>query len=309
MSAGMSCDLASGTCGEGAAGEAETLTLAAPAASLDLYYVTDPICSHCWALEPVLGRLLSEYGSHVRLHTVMGGLLERWDGFGDPGNGISGPADVAAHWREVGEHSRMPIDGSLWLRDPVRSSYPASRVFVVLRERDERLARRFLRRVREAVFVLDRNVGADGTLAEIVDGLGLHGAAVVAEANGATGHALLERDLALVRRMGVRGFPTIVLGDAHGRGVKIAGARALATYVAALGDLLGEAGPPERSAPPPLAALLEPGARIFARELEVMYDLAPGDVDAFVEAELPRGTYRLARLLGERCVEGLEPPG
>ncbi|MFB8734755.1 hypothetical protein ACEQPO_15175 [Bacillus sp. SL00103] len=45
--------------------------------------------------------------------TVLGGLLEKWhDGPIDPANGIYKPADVAGHWREVGEHSRMPIDGS-----------------------------------------------------------------------------------------------------------------------------------------------------------------------------------------------------
>ena len=44
----------------------------------------------------------------------MGGLLEKWhDGPIDPANGIYKPADVAGHWREVGEYSRMPIDGSL----------------------------------------------------------------------------------------------------------------------------------------------------------------------------------------------------
>lgn len=45
----------------------------------------------------------------------MGGLLEKWgDGPVDPANGISGPADVAGHWQEVGEQARMPIDGTLW---------------------------------------------------------------------------------------------------------------------------------------------------------------------------------------------------
>ena len=47
----------------------------------------------------------------------MGGLLEKWGGgFADVSNGIHGPSDVAGHWREVGEHSRMPIDGSCGLK-------------------------------------------------------------------------------------------------------------------------------------------------------------------------------------------------
>ena len=65
----------------------------------------------------------------------MGGLLEKWhDGPIDPANGIYKPADVAGHWREVGEYSRMPIDGTLMIDNPVQSSYPPSRVFKVIQK-------------------------------------------------------------------------------------------------------------------------------------------------------------------------------
>ncbi|MGA3854991.1 DsbA family protein, partial [Bacillus pumilus] len=79
---------------------------------------------------------------------------EKWhDGPIDPANGTYKPADVAGHWREVGEHSRMPIDGSLMIDNPVQSSYPSSRVFKVIQKHhgDER-AYTFLRRAREALF-------------------------------------------------------------------------------------------------------------------------------------------------------------
>ena len=102
---------------------------------LNLYYVTDPICSHCWAIEPILRRFVEQYGDYFNFHTVMGGLLEKWhDGPIDPANGIYKPADVAGHWREVGEYSRMPIDGTLMIDNPVQSSYPPSRVFKVIQK-------------------------------------------------------------------------------------------------------------------------------------------------------------------------------
>lgn len=52
----------------------------------------------------------------------MGGVLESWDVFADASNAISKPSDVASYWREVGEHYHMPIDGSLWLSNPIKSS-------------------------------------------------------------------------------------------------------------------------------------------------------------------------------------------
>src|SRR4051812_12242855 len=115
----MICDIETGICGDASDTAMEMIDLNEPEKRVTLYYVTDPICSHCWALEPVLRRFEKQYGHHFTIQTVMGGLLETWEGFADAANGISGPADVAAHWREVGEHSRMPIDGSVWLEHPI----------------------------------------------------------------------------------------------------------------------------------------------------------------------------------------------
>lgn len=74
----MMCDLKTGICGEaGEAGEG-IIDFSQPREKVDLYYVTDPICSHCWALEPVLRRFVMEYGAYLNVRTVMGGLLNNW---------------------------------------------------------------------------------------------------------------------------------------------------------------------------------------------------------------------------------------
>lgn len=136
------CDPKTGVCGTGGDEEIEMINLNKPEKKIDIYYATDPICSHCWAIEPTLGRFIEQYGHYFNLHTVMGGLLEKWHGGPiDPANGIYGPADVAGHWREVGEHSRMPIDGSLMIDNPVQSSFPPSRVFKVSKNIMERKKR------------------------------------------------------------------------------------------------------------------------------------------------------------------------
>src|SRR5262245_25995048 len=71
------------------------------AAQVHLVYVTDPLCSGCWTLEPAWRRLLYRYGDALSVRYVYGGLLPSWDGFRDANNGIAAPADVAAHWDAV----------------------------------------------------------------------------------------------------------------------------------------------------------------------------------------------------------------
>src|SRR4051794_33424439 len=207
----MICDLETGICGPGGDEEMQFIDLSAPQKKIDLYYVTDPICSHCWALEPVLRKFTEQYGQYFNMHTLMGGLLEKWDGFADVSNGINGPEDVAGHWREVGEHSRMPIDGTVWLTDPIESSFIPSRVFKVIQQQNSEIATAFLRRAREALFAFNKNIAKDDILIELVNQVGLDGEKIVAQSKLPDAETSLQEDFQLVRQLGVRGFPTIIL--------------------------------------------------------------------------------------------------
>ncbi|MCQ6277524.1 DsbA family protein [Bacillus sp. V3B] len=299
----MICDLETGVCGSGEDEEMEMINLNEPQKKLTLYYVTDPICSHCWALEPVLRRFEKQYGHYFNVQTVMGGLLEKWgDGFADVSNGISGPSDVAGHWREVGEHSRMPIDGSVWLENPISSSYPPSRVFKIIQKENEQLASVFLRRVREAVFAFNRNISEDKVLIDIVNNIGLDGKKVVKEANLPESQDLLNKDFTLARSLGVRGFPTIILVNEENKGVKMVGARLFDYYVQGLKQLL-ETDEVSAKSQPSLSTLLQQEGLLFSREVEEMYNLEQKDVQSFIQKELSTQQYQQKEVLGESYIE------
>ncbi len=296
----MVCDLETGVCGVSEENEMEVIDFNQPKKSINLYYVTDPICSHCWAIEPVLRRFIEQYGDNFNVHTVMGGLLEKWhDGPIDPANGIFKPADVAGHWREVGEHSRMPIDGSLMIDNPVQSSFPPSRVFkVIQKNHNEELAFEYLRRAREALFAFNQNISEKSVMVETVNKLGLDGEAIVNEAEQPIGQQLLEEDFALTRSLGARGFPTIIMINEENKGVKIVGGRPFEYYVDGLKQVLNteELQPKQQ---PSLANLLKKEELLFAKEIEVMYDVEQSDLNAFVEKELSADQYQKQEILGE----------
>lgn len=287
----MICDLETGVCG---VTEKEKMEV------VDLYYVTDPICSHCWAIEPVLRRFIEQYGDYFNFHTVMGGLLEKWhDGPIDPGNGIYKPADVAGHWRAVGEYSRMPIDGTLMIDNPVKSSYPASRVFKVIQKNyHNAIAYEYLRRAREALFVFNQNISDKSVMIEIVNKLVLDGEAIVNEAEQPTGQQLLNEDFGLARSLGVRGFPTIIMSNKENKGVKFVGGRSLEYYVDGLKQVLNmeELQPKQQ---PSLSSLIEKEKLLFSKEIEVMYDIEQSDVNSFIEKELSPARYQVKEILGE----------
>ncbi len=174
-----------------------------------IIYFTDPICSSCWGIEPQLRKLKLEYGHLIEIEYRMGGLLPDWS---YNSGGISKPSDVAHHWDEVSQHYDMPIDGDIWLEDPLNSSYPPSIAFKAAQMQDEKKAIRFLRRIREMVFLEKKNITRWEFLSSAASETGLDTVKLKADyESGAI--VLFQADLDLAKKMGVRGFPTLFFRD------------------------------------------------------------------------------------------------
>ena len=297
----MVCDLQTGICGEVDTVEEEIMDFSIPQSKITLHYFSDPICSHCWALEPELRKFTLAYGQYFDIQLTMGGLLPNWDGFADVSNGIGGPADVAGHWQEVGEHSRMPIDGTFWLSDPVQSSYPPSRVFAVIQQQDPKKAEHFLRRLREQVFAFNENIGKQEVLMRIVEEVGLNAQEIIEAANGTVGETLLQEGFIRMQQMGVRGFPSIVMIDEDNKGIKLVGQRRAEDYATSLEKLLGKSVIPQTL--PRLSKVLKKEKRLFAKEIEVLYDIAPAQLQQFIANELSAEQYETHEILGELYIE------
>lgn len=296
----MMCDLETGVCGAPGEEPVQIIDLKQQKKTITLFYATDPICSHCWALEPVLNRFLHEYGHQVKVQPIMGGLLASWHGFADRSNGIQKPSDVAEHWKEVGVHSRMPIDGSLWKENPILSSYPPSRVYKVI-ERDHKGKEiEFLRKAREAVFAFNRNIGQEQVLVDIVNALGLDGKHIFEQSEQEDAQALLNQDFELAASLGVRGFPTIIMVNEEDKGVKIVGARPYETYAEALKQLTDAPLQPKKL--PSLSQWLKEQDILFSKEIEVMYNLDKDNVESFIQAELADG-FQTKALFGELYIQ------
>ncbi len=179
---------------------------------IKIVYFTDPICSSCWGIEPQLRKLKLEYGGDVEIEYRMGGLLPDWS---YNSGGISKPSDVASHWDEVSLYYNMPIDGDIWLEDPLDSSYPPSIAFKAAQMQDKHKAVAFLRVLRELLFLQKKNITRWEYVVQAAEKTGLDTAQLRIAIEGKA-KELFQEDLQLARRMGVRGFPTLFLSDSTG---------------------------------------------------------------------------------------------
>ena len=226
------CDPETGSC-ELPGGETKEASIT-PSPTTDkkvkLVYFTDPICSSCWGIEPQLRKIKLEYGDHIDIEYRMGGLLPDWS---YNSGGISGPTDVAGHWDEVSIHYDMPIDGDLWLEDPLDSSYPPSIAFKAAQLQDEAKAQLFMREIREMVFLQKKNIAKWEHLATAAAAVGLNVEQLKTDFDGKA-KSLFEEDLKLSRESGVRGFPTIIVLDNSGRQEVVHGSKPYAFYEMAI---------------------------------------------------------------------------
>ncbi|MBK6992415.1 MAG: DsbA family protein [Chitinophagaceae bacterium] len=198
--------------------------------SIKLIYYTDPICSSCWGIEPQLRKLKLEYGNAIEIDYRMGGLLPDWS---YNSGGIGKPADVASHWDEVSVHYDMPIDGDLWLEDPLDSSYPPSIAFKAAQMQDEQKALLFMREIREMVFLQKKNIAKWELLKVAAKTVGLNVEQFETDFEGKA-KTLFEDDLKLGKELGVRGFPTLFFMDDAGNKETVYGTRPYAFYEMAI---------------------------------------------------------------------------
>ncbi len=227
----MMCDPETGVC-ELPVNTAQSMTkpVKSQKQPVRIAYFTDPICSSCWGIEPMLRRLKLEYGHLMHISYHMGGLLPDWS---YNSGGISKPSDVASHWDEVSLHYRMPIIGDVWLNDPLDSSYPPSIAFKAAEMQDPTLAIKFLRIVREFVFIEGKNITRMDYLKKAAQMAGLDVKKFSEDIDGAARKAF-ESDLHLSRSQGVRGFPTLIFSGASGETERVYGVRPYSYFESAL---------------------------------------------------------------------------
>lgn len=181
-------------------------------ASANVVFVTDPICSYCWAIEPVWRRLQLDYQLQVRY--VHGGLLPGWQDFADVSNHIRRPADVAPHWQHIAEHYQQPIDPSMWLTDPLSNSYGLCQAVLAVRALAPDLEAAFLRLLREQIFIFARNVERIETLSALAATLGINAAAFRQQLANDEQSKRFAAEQQLMANLGARSFPTIIaLGE------------------------------------------------------------------------------------------------
>ncbi|MFH0993795.1 MAG: DsbA family protein [bacterium] len=278
----------------------ETNTTTDNVEKVDFYYFTDPACSHCWALDPVMNRVKHEWADHLRVVTVMGGMIENGMAYADRTSEEA--TEMASHWAEVGLYYNIPIDGSVWTENPISSTWPASIAYLAIHITQPEAADKFLRLVREAAFIERKNIALPEVLAPLLQSVGADAKAILAFVASTAGKDLLNENLRPMAELGVNGFPTVVIVNVAGEGIKVVGVRTPETYRKALLRVMKPDTILQSRHPDPLASMLDRIPTFFDYEAEKIYDVRQEDFVEYVTANLAPGSYEIGEKLGHRFV-------
>ncbi|CAL1521254.1 DsbA family protein [Chitinophaga sp. MM2321] len=260
------CDPVTGVCEiPGIAGNPEKQMISTSTKAIKIIYFTDPICSTCWGIEPQLRKLKLEYGDLIEIDYRMGGLLPSWDIYNS--GGIGKPSDVAHHWDEVSAYYDAPIDGDVWLEDPLSSSFPPSIAFKAAQMQDTEKAVSFLRISREMLFLEKKNITRWEHIERAALEAGLDPLQLKTDYEGKAAQ-LFKEDLELARQMGVRGFPSLFFSDASNKQVFVYGYKPYAVYEKAILELLPEA--EKQQADTTWEGLFKHYSSLFTKEFSVL---------------------------------------
>jgi putative protein-disulfide isomerase len=219
---------------------------------------THPFCPWCWAAEPHLRRLETEFGGGVTITFVIGSLPD-----------VLG--DLAQHALDILAETGMPVDARVFLRDPPASGQPAGlAVQAVAEQHGGARVGAFLRRLREAVLLERRRMDTAPALLDAARETGGLDLEALRVAFGSS--AIVERLGADLERAAGVPLPSIELRGADG---SVHAVRGYAPWEAWREAAVAAGAMPSWAAPPDVEAALRRYGAMATPEVALVCDL-PG---------------------------------
>lgn len=247
---------------------------------IEIIEYTDPYCTWCWGSEPILRRIQEVYGDQVRVRYKMGGLVEDITRFYDPLNDIGGAnwyKQVAAHWLDASHRHGMPVDEKIWydIKDGFRSTYPASIAYKSAEFQDEELAKKFLRRMREAAAAERMAVHRLEVQKKVAGEVGLDTARFLEEIENGKAEEAFREDLRECRSKGITGFPTFLVRGLKGKEVLVRGYQRFENFELVFHELAGSTLKPKHIQPKEqnILAFIRKYGKVAPKEVAEVFNL------------------------------------
>lgn len=173
-----------------------------------LWYFADPMCSWCWGFSPVITEIKKNYAGRIKIALVMGGLQVGEDHVLSD----SSREEVLHHWHQVKEQTgqKFSFDNAL-PTGFIYNTEPACRAAITVGMIDATKNFQYFSAIQEAFYTKNQDVTQFDCLQKIALNCGIDAEEFKKRFNS---EELLENTLKHFkhsRKVGVKGFPTLIL--------------------------------------------------------------------------------------------------
>jgi putative protein-disulfide isomerase len=178
-----------------------------------LWYVADPMCSWCWGFSPVIEAVRREYGEHLKIALVVGGLR--------PGTTVplapEKRAEILHHWHNVHQMTGQPFKFAGALPEGfIYDTEPACRAVVSASIIDTSHTFPFLAAIQHAFYVEQANVTQADVLTRLAVDVGISAGQFMQVFASDAAKQTTQNHFRQAIQWGVRGFPSIIAQDETG---------------------------------------------------------------------------------------------
>jgi putative protein-disulfide isomerase len=173
-----------------------------------LYYFVDPMCSWCYGFSSEMKTVRGNLPDGLELQYIMGGLA--------PDSDEPMPEEmkqyVQHHWHSVAERTGARFNFDFWTEcEPKRSTYPSCRAVIAAGLQGEDNKPEMLAAIQKAYYQQARNPSEPETLVQVAGEIGLDKERFASDLSSPQVEELLQADFGFKYRLGVQGFPTLVV--------------------------------------------------------------------------------------------------
>ena len=177
--------------------------------STELVYVHDPMCSWCYAFEPLRRDLMAALDGRLPVRRLLGGLA--------PDSDAPMPEPMREKLEQTWQRIEQVVPGTRFNYDfwrhcaPRRSTYPSNRAVIAARRQDPACDTRMTARIQQAYYLEARNPSDDSTLTELAAELGLDSERFARDLVAEETRQAHEAEMMQARALDIFSFPSLAL--------------------------------------------------------------------------------------------------
>jgi putative protein-disulfide isomerase len=169
------------------------------------------MCSWCWGFKKTWDKVKKALLDDINIQHVLGGLA--------PDSSEIMPIEMREYIQKNWKKIEMGIPGTQFNYDfwqqctPRRSTYPACRAVIAVKGQNPQLETKMIQLIQHSYYLKSQNPSEDATLISLADTLPVDIKKFRKNLNDKQTQELLLNDIALSKKLGASGFPSLILKD------------------------------------------------------------------------------------------------